>query len=53
MEVWKASRRLAADAASMFRARRIEYKRVHRILSTSLSSVAQLAWLKRQAGDLN
>jgi len=30
MEVWKASRRLAADAARMFRARWIEYKRVHR-----------------------
>jgi len=30
MEVWKASRRLAADAARMFRARWIQYKRVHR-----------------------
>ncbi|HWX42055.1 MAG TPA: hypothetical protein VN345_12980, partial [Blastocatellia bacterium] len=47
MEVWKASRRLAADAARMFRARWIQYKRVHR----SLSSVARLAWLYRRAGD--
>jgi hypothetical protein len=30
MEVWKASRRLAAYAARMFRARWIQYKRVHR-----------------------
>lgn len=30
MEVWKASQRLAADAARMFRARWIQYKRVHR-----------------------
>src|ERR1700686_4636352 len=30
LEVWRASRRLAADAARMFRARWIQYKRVHR-----------------------
>src|SRR3984957_11425987 len=30
MEVWKASRRLAADAASMFWACSMQYKRVHR-----------------------
>ena len=30
MEIWRASRRLAADAARMFRARWIQYKRVHR-----------------------
>jgi hypothetical protein len=30
MEVWKASRRLAADAARMFRARWIQFKRVDR-----------------------
>ena len=30
MEVWKASRRLAADTARKFRARWIQYKRVHR-----------------------
>jgi hypothetical protein len=30
MEVWKASRRLVADAARMFRARWIQYKRVRR-----------------------
>jgi hypothetical protein len=30
MEVWKASRRLAADAARMFRARWIQFKRIRR-----------------------
>src|SRR5467141_4611615 len=30
MEVWKASRRLAADAARMFRARSIQYKQARR-----------------------
>ena len=30
MEIWRASRRLAADAARMFRARWIQFKRVNR-----------------------